>query len=72
MQEFIRQEIPVTNPPLVHYKRVCDGAVVGYYSPEDMKELHEGLKKCLLMNISDEIRVEVQETIYAIEKALNA
>lgn len=72
MQEFVRQELPVTAPPLVHYKHVCDERVVGYYSQEDMETMRSSLHTCLKMNLSDEIRADVNELLEAIEKALNA
>lgn len=72
MQEFIRCEIPVTTPPLVHYKHVCSEQVVGYYSKEDMETMRSSLHTCLEMNLSDEIRADVNELLEAIEKALNA
>ena len=72
MSEFIRCEIPVTTPPLVHYKHVCDGQIVGYYSKDEMEAMCSSLHTCLKMNIPDEIRPEAFEMLEAIEKALKA
>ena len=72
MQEFIRQEIPVTTPPLVHYMHVCDGQVVGFYSKEDIETMCSSLHTCLKMGLPDEILPEANELLEAIEKALKA
>lgn len=70
MTQFVKEEFPVTNPPLVHYVHVEDGKRVGYYSPEEFETMKQGLRNVLKMDgLPDDVRRDAKEIYEAMNKA---